>query len=61
MAGNFGFDVLLVSDATAAFDRIGINGELFNAEIIHQTALASLNNEFAKVVDTKKLLELYTN
>ena len=58
MAGNFGFDVLLISDATATFDRIGINGELFDAEMIHQTSLASLNNEFAQVIDTEKLLGL---
>jgi len=58
MAGNFGFDTLLISDATATFDRIGMNGERFDAEIIHQTTLANLNNEFAKVIDTEKLLEL---
>ncbi len=58
MAGNFGFNVLLISDATATFDRIGINGQVFDAETIHQTALASLHNEFAKVIDTKKLLDL---
>lgn len=56
MAGNFGFNVLVISDATATFDRIGINGEWFSAELIHQTALASLNHEFAKVIDSKKLL-----
>ncbi len=58
MAGNFGFDTLLISDATATFDRIGINGERFDAEIIHQTTLANLNNEFAQVIDTEKLFEL---
>lgn len=58
MAGNFGFNVLLISDATATFDRIGINGEVFDAETMHQTALASLNNEFAKVINTKQLFEL---
>lgn len=58
MAGNFGFDTLLISDATATFDRIGINGERFDAEIIHQIALANLNNEFAQVINTEKLLEL---
>ncbi|CAM1350362.1 Nicotinamidase-related amidase [Tenacibaculum ascidiaceicola] len=26
MAGNFGFETYVISDATAAFDRIGING-----------------------------------
>jgi nicotinamidase-related amidase len=58
MAGDFGYNTFLISDATAAFDRIGINGEIFSSEIIHQTALANLNNDFAKVIDTKKLLEL---
>ncbi len=58
MAGNFGFDTILISDATATFDRIGINGERFDAEIIHQTTLANLNDEFAQVIDTEKLIEL---
>lgn len=58
MAGNFGYDTLLISDATATFDRKGINGELFSAEIIHQTTLANLNEEFCKVINTKQLLEL---
>jgi len=58
MAGDFGFDTWLISDATATFDRIGINGETFSSETIHQTTLANLNNEFAQVIDTKKLLEL---
>ena len=58
MAGNFGFDTLLISDATATFDRIGINGQKFSSELIHQTTLANLNNEFAQVINTEKLLGL---
>ncbi|MFH6959822.1 cysteine hydrolase family protein [Flavobacterium aquidurense] len=58
MAGNFGFEVYLISDATATFDRIGINGEKYDSEMIHQISLASLHNEFAQVIDTKTLLEL---
>ena len=58
MAGNFGYDVLLISDATATFDRIGINGQHFDSETIHQTALASLNNEFAKVINTDTLIKM---
>ena len=57
MAGNFGYDVQLISDATATFDRIGINGQRFDAETIHQTALASLNEEFARVISTQELLK----
>lgn len=58
MAGNFGYDVLLISDATATFDRIGINGEKFPAELIHQTTLANLNEEFCRVINTDQLLKM---
>lgn len=58
MAGNFGYTTYLVSDATATFNKKGINGEDFSAEIIHQTALASLNEEFAEVVTTDYIKEI---
>jgi nicotinamidase-related amidase len=58
MAGNYGYNVYLAADATAAFNKKGINGEEFSAEIIHQTALASLNEEFAKVVSTDSIKEI---
>ena len=58
MAGNYGYQTILVSDATAAFDCVGINGEKYNAETIHLTSLASLNHEFAEVVDTEGLLDV---
>ncbi len=56
MAANLGFDIILISDATAAFDMIGIGGQKYDAELMHQTALASLKNEFAQIVTTEKLL-----
>ncbi|MBP0905047.1 cysteine hydrolase family protein [Mariniflexile gromovii] len=37
MAGNFGYETYLISDATATFDRIGINNQKYNSEIIHKT------------------------
>jgi nicotinamidase-related amidase len=52
MAGNFGFDTFLVSDATATFAKKGLRGEIFPADLIHETALASLNEEFATIVTT---------
>jgi len=55
MAGNFGFETYVISDATAAFDRIGINGEKYDAKTIHLTSLANLNEEFATVIDYEKL------
>ena len=58
MAGNFGFDTYLVEDATATFCKKGTDGQLFSAEIIHDTALASLNGEFATVIKTDQLIKV---
>lgn len=58
MAGNYGYKTYLISDATATFDRVGVNGEKYAAELMHQTALASLHNEFATVLDVAALYEL---
>lgn len=57
MAGNLGYQVYVIADATATFDKTGINGEKFDAELIHQTALASLNGEFAKVIQSRDILQ----
>jgi nicotinamidase-related amidase len=56
MAGNLGYDTYLISDATATFDKIGVDGQKYSAELIHDTALASLNNEFASVLKTGELI-----
>ena len=60
MAANLGFTTYLISDATAAFRTKGVNGVQFDEETMHQTALASLNGEFAQVLETKELLEIMT-
>jgi len=52
MAGNLGYETYLVSDATATFNKKGIDGQNYSAELIHETALASLNEEFATIVTT---------
>lgn len=59
MAGNYGYHVTLVSDATAAFARTGLNGEYFSAEQVHQLELALLNKEFATVMSTKEVMKYY--
>jgi len=58
MAGNLGFDVTLLSDATACFDRTGPNGVHYSADEIHDIHLASLNEEFCTVTTTQAMLEL---
>ena len=57
MAGNYGFNVFLVTDATATFNKKGLDGQNYSAELIHETALASLNEEFAKAVTTDFLIQ----
>ena len=52
MAANFGYDTFLVSDATATFNKKGGDGRNYAAELIHETALASLNEEFATIITT---------
>ena len=61
MAGNFGFDTFLVSDATATFNKKGIDGQNYSAELMHETALASLNEEFATVVTTEFIRKAFEN
>lgn len=56
MAGNLGYAVWVVSDATAAFDRTGPDGAQYPAELVHAMALSDLHGEFAEVVDTRTLL-----
>lgn len=56
MAGNLGYKTYLVSDATATFSRMGVDGKRYSAEVMHETELASLEGEFAKVLPTEELL-----
>lgn len=57
MAGNLGFTVYLVEDATATFDRTGANGKVYRAQDVHENNLASLNGEFATIVSTAQVLD----
>ena len=50
MAGNLGFDTLLVRDACWTFDRTGPDGDHHAAEDIHAMTLANLHGEFARIV-----------
>jgi nicotinamidase-related amidase len=56
MAGNLGFATYVVADATAAFDRAGVDGRLRPADEVHNAALGDLHREFAEVVDAKTII-----
>jgi nicotinamidase-related amidase len=53
MAGNLGFETWVLQDAVATFARTAPDGEVIPAQTMHRTALASLNGEFADVIDTE--------
>jgi nicotinamidase-related amidase len=56
MAGNLGFTVIVVDDATATFERRGPDGKQYSADVMHGAALASLNGEFATVQSAREVL-----
>lgn len=56
MAGNLGFETYLVADATATFDRKGIDGTVRRAEDVHASALSDLQDEFATITNTEAVL-----
>ncbi len=57
MSGNLGFETYLVSDATAAFAIKGADNTYYSAEQIHAVSLATLDNEFAKVLTTEEVIQ----
>ena len=58
MSGNLGFNTYLISDATAAFGLKDQNDNYFDAETIHNTSLATLNEEFATILTTEQLINV---
>jgi nicotinamidase-related amidase len=56
MASNLGFRTILVGDACTSFDQVDAQGKPITAREIHRAHLATLNTEFAKVLDTKDVI-----
>lgn len=54
MAANLGFEVTILADATATFER-NIHGKKIPAELVHEVSLASLQGEFAQILNTEDL------
>lgn len=58
MSGNLGFETYLISDSTACYNTKSISGDIIDCQEIYENSLASLNEEFATVIDSKELLSL---
>ena len=60
MSGNLGFHTYVVSDATATFDQLGIDGRKRTASEVHFAALSDINGEFATIVTTETVLAMFS-
>lgn len=56
MAANLGFKTYVVADATATFDRLGVDGRTRPAREVQAAALSDLQEEFAILVQTKDVV-----
>ncbi|MBI1775367.1 MAG: isochorismatase family protein [Proteobacteria bacterium] len=56
MAGNLGFETILVADACFTFARRDYDGRLRSAEEVHAMSLANLDGEYCRVVRTADVL-----
>jgi nicotinamidase-related amidase len=59
MAGDLGFRVTVIADATATFGRRGLDDDEYSADLMHRTALASLRDEFAAVRSAQEVLAAF--
>jgi nicotinamidase-related amidase len=60
-AGSLGFQAIVVSDATFAFDKPDYAGVLRSAAEVHAMSLANLDREFATVARTNEVLDILTH
>lgn len=58
MAGNLGYTVYVPSDATATFDKVGVDGERYEAELVHEISLANLHREFCTVMTADEIMAM---
>ena len=58
MSGNLGFETYLISDSTACYDTMGMDGKMIDCNIIYESSLANLSREFATIINSNKLFSL---
>lgn len=56
MAGNLGYEVTFVIDATHTFDRRDLVGTVIPADMLARVTAANLEGEFATVATTDQVL-----
>ncbi len=56
VAGNLGYRVWFVQDATHTFDPEGPHGRLIAAAVLQEVTVTNLHQEFASIVDTADMV-----
>ena len=60
MAGELGFETVVVSDATASFDKTGVDGTRYPSALIHNVSLSNLKDEYAAIATTHEVMASLT-
>ncbi|HJT13525.1 MAG TPA: isochorismatase family protein [Dongiaceae bacterium] len=58
MANNMGFDTYLAHDACATCNRVGLDGEDYDPELVHALSIASMHREFCTAISTADAIAL---
>lgn len=58
-AGDLGIKTVVVSDATACFDKLAMNGTKYTSDVVHALSLANLKDEYATICTTEEVLRTF--
>jgi nicotinamidase-related amidase len=56
-AGDLGIRAVVVSDATACFDKVAMNGKKYPSDVVHQLSLTNIKDEYALIFTTEKIIQ----
>lgn len=59
-SGDLGIETVVVSDATACFDKTLINGTKYKSDVVHALSLANLKDEYATIRTTEEVIQMLT-
>ena len=58
MAGNLGFDTYLVHDCCATTNRVDLDGNDHDPQVVHNMSIANMHGEFCTAITTEDALTL---
>jgi nicotinamidase-related amidase len=60
-AGDLGFETVVVSDAVACFNKLGLDGSIYDSALVHQISLSNLAGEYASIKATEEIIRDLAN